>query len=308
MFTYTVIGSGALGAYYGGLLAKSGRTVRFLARSDYRTIQSEGLRVESINGDFHLKDVQVYDSTSDIPPSDVVLITLKTTANNALEQMLRPVVSENTILCVMQNGLGMEDELAAAFPSSTVIGAMCFICSHKIAPGVVRHLDFGHVTLAPRESGAMQSATELQREFLEASIKTALAESLGVARWKKLLWNIPYNGLSVVLNADTRRIMQMSESRALVRDIMVEVVTAANCCGYALGEESIDTMLEYTDSMTPYAPSMKLDYDNGRPMEIEYIYRKAIAAAKEAGCAMPKTEMLANLLSFRDEDRLRTGT
>jgi len=303
MFTYTVIGTGAVGGYYGGLLARAKHTVRFLARSDCEYIRAHGLTVESVRGDFHIDQVEVYASAQDIPPSDVVLISLKTTANAGLVDLLRPLVRKGTVLCVMQNGLTMEDELHAAFPESIIMGAMCYLCAEKRGPGLICHLDAGHLALSPFDEGGSSTVQSLCREFESAGIRSSITANLGEARWRKLLWNIPYNGLSVVLDSDTKKIMNTPPSRELVRALMGEVVAAAAACGTPIGEESITKMLEYTDSMTPYAPSMKLDYDHGRPMEIEYMYRRPVAAAKAAGCAMPKTEMLADLLSFRECDQ-----
>ncbi len=303
MFSYTVIGSGAVGGYYGARLAQAGHTLRFLARSDYDYIRQHGLRVESVKGDIYLEKVEVYDNSSAIPESDVILVSLKTTSNRALANLLKPLVRKGSVICVMQNGLGMEDELHALFPEALIVGAMCFICSHKAAPGLVKHLDFGHITLGAYDAAATAVTQQLCDEFSGASIRTTVADSLGEARWRKLLWNIPYNGLSVVLDSDTKRIMQTPASRQLVRDVMGEVVAAAEACGFAIGEESIEKMLEYTDSMTPYAPSMKLDYDNGRTMEIEYMYGNPLAKAAAAGCAMPKTQMLAALLAFMNDYR-----
>lgn len=303
MLTYTVIGTGAIGGYYGGSLANAGRTVRFLARSDFDIIRDKGLIIESVNGDFKLDSPEVYKSSADIPDSDVLLIAFKTTLNGALPDLIRPLVRKGTVLCVMQNGLGMEDELQNAFPESIVIGAMCFICSQKCGPGRICHLDYGRVTLGAYDQTGIDTALKLQSEFESSGIRTEVAESLGEARWRKLLWNIPYNGMSVVLETDTSEIMLNPASRALVREIMNEVVSASEACGYPIGVDSIDRMMKYTDTMTPYKPSMKLDYEYGRPMEIEYMYHRPVTEARKYGCSMPRTEMLAKLLTFRDNDR-----
>ena len=110
MKSYTVIGTGAVGGYYGGRLAENGRTVNFLARSDYRQIRDNGIRVDSPRGNFHLKDVSVYEKAKELPPADVLLIALKTTSNKMLRNLISPILTENTAILVLQNGLGMEDE------------------------------------------------------------------------------------------------------------------------------------------------------------------------------------------------------
>lgn len=300
MFSYTVIGTGAVGGYYGSRLAESGKEVRFLARSDYDYIREKGLEVKSVHGDFILEDVSVYNNSSDIPVSDVLLVALKTTSNRSLVSLLKPLVRKDTIILILQNGLTMEDEVAQAFPDAVVIGGMCFICSQKSGPGRIDHMDFGSITMASFDNRGSDRLSILKDDFESSKIPITLAEDLGEARWRKLLWNIPYNGLSVVLDCDTRDIMTDLDSREIIRQLMVEVVAGARACGYTIEDEAIDKMLAYTDSMTPYEPSMKLDYNYKRSLEIEYMYRRPLDQASKNGVELPRIAMLASELAFID--------
>ncbi|MDC7124611.1 MAG: ketopantoate reductase C-terminal domain-containing protein, partial [Spirochaetales bacterium] len=139
---------------------------------------------------------------------------------------------------------------------------------------------------------------QLETDFTSSKIPVTIASDLGEARWRKLLWNIPYNGLSVVLESDTKELMESDSSRQILKKLMIEVVEAANACGYSIKDEEVDNMLKYTDGMTPYEPSMKLDHNFKRPMEIEYMYRKPISAAEKNGYKMEYTTMLCRQLEF----------
>jgi len=295
---YTVFGTGALGGYYGSMLQRSGLSVDFLARSDYQHIKDRGLKIDSIMGDFEIPRVQVYPSSDQLPETDVVLITMKTTSNGSLPELLRPIVKKGTHLMVMQNGLGMEAELKQAFPEAEIIGAMCFICSQKRGPGYIVHMDKGSINAAPLEPSKSTMIRQIAQDFNNAGIEMTLSDHLNQARWNKLLWNIPFNGLSVVLNGNTQEMMAHPQGEWLARKLMEEVVQASEACGAPVNPEQIEKMLYFTKIMTPYDPSMKLDFDNGRAMEVKYMYWNPLNEAKKQGLELPFLEMLTRQLDF----------
>lgn len=302
---YAVIGCGAIGGFYGGKLAQAGMDVHFLFHNDYDYVAQHGLRVDSVEGDFLLEDIQAYRDTKDMPVCDVVIVCLKTTANHLLPVMLPPIVGPDTCIILIQNGLGMEDELAAVFPDNDIAGVMAFICSNKIGPGHINHLDYGKLTVANRGKTPPACMERLEHDFSVAGIPLVTAGDLLTARWKKLVWNIPYNGLTVVLHAQTDKLMAQNDTRQLLSELMAEVIEAGNACGAQIPALFAGAMLESTDSMKPYSPSMLLDYENHRPMEIHYMYENPIRQAAAAGYSMKKTKVLKHLLGFIDEGNKR---
>ena len=303
--TFTVFGTGAVGAYYGARLASQGHEVNFLARSDYKTIKEKGLTVLSPLGDIKLDSPSVYNSPSDIPQADVILIALKTTGNSMLKKQLEPLVHKGTALLVLQNGLGMEQEFKSWFPDNPVIGGMCFICSRKKEPGIIEHQDKGSITLGSLEIENKSLRDEIGGHLEAASVPVTLIDDLHEARWRKLLWNIPYNGLTVALDSNTGEIMNNPASLSMVKTLMREVLEGAAACGCPIEEEAMEKMLHFTKIMTPYEPSMKLDFLAHRAMEIEYMYEKPIAEAKAAGYEMKATKMLKDQLSFIQDSYLQ---
>ncbi|MCX7620097.1 MAG: putative 2-dehydropantoate 2-reductase [Acidimicrobiales bacterium] len=304
--TYTVVGLGAIGGYYGARLAAAGFTVRFLARSGADQVRRNGLLVESPQGEVRLRSVEVYDDPTLVPASDVVLLAVKTTDNGSVLGHLPELAGPGSVVVVMQNGLGVEEAIAATVPESRVLGAMCFICSHKIGPGHVRHLDYGQVTVGEYKPGAgpagVTDAVRAVASDLEAArVPVRTCEDLAEGRWRKLVWNIPFNGLSVLLDAGTDELMADPDTRSLVEDLMWEVVGAARACGHEIDDGFVETMLRTTDAMTPYKTSMKLDFDAGRPLELDAIYAAPIRVAAGAGYAMPHTAVLYRQLRFLDQ-------
>jgi len=295
---YGVIGTGALGGFYGGMLAKAGQEVHFLFRSDYEYVQKHGLRVDSILGDFHLSQVNAYKNPADMPKCDVILVCLKTTGNHRLSEMLRPIVHEKSVVVLLQNGLGLEDDLSVQLPETQFAGGLAFICSNKIGPGHIHHLDYGKLNIASHSVADHTVLAQIVADFQQAGIHADLLPDLKFARWQKLVWNIPFNGMTVVLNTTTDKIMDNEHTRELSKELMLEVIRGANACGVPLKEALAQQMIDMTMKMKPYAPSMKLDYDHRRPMEIEYIYSKPIEAARKAGFEMHKISMLEKQLRF----------
>jgi 2-dehydropantoate 2-reductase len=147
MRTYAIVGTGALGGFYGAKLQQAGLDVHFLVNRDYQHIKESGLVIDSIDGNFHLPTVNAYNSSSQMPACDVVVICLKTTHNHLLPEILPNLVKPTSVILVLQNGLGAEAEIARILPQQPIIGGLCFICSNKIAPGHIHHLDYGEIKL-----------------------------------------------------------------------------------------------------------------------------------------------------------------
>ncbi|MEW6494010.1 MAG: putative 2-dehydropantoate 2-reductase [Cyanobacteriota bacterium] len=303
--SYAILGTGALGGYYGACLQRVGLDVHFLLHHDYEQVREQGLVVESPNGDFTLPQVNAYGDVITMPPCDVVIVALKTTHNHLLPQMLPPVVKENSVVLVLQNGLGIEEEVARIVGSKRVMGGLCFLCSNKLGPGHICHLDYGEIALGEytpnyQMGGITERMRQIAKEFEQAGIPIKLAEDLLLARWQKLVWNIPYNGLSVVLNATTNELMAAQYTRSLVEQLMAEVVAGAATADRMISDRFIQQMLDYTEKMTPYRTSMKIDYDEGRPLEVEAIFGNALRVATAAGADLPLVSMLYRQLKFLD--------
>lgn len=304
-----IIGSGAIGGFYGLMLARAGFDVHFLLRSEFAAVASQGLQVNSaVHGNLHLDNVQACQSAADMPPCDWLLIGAKTTSNAELAPLISQAAAPGAKVVLMQNGLAVEDELHPLLPDSLhLLGGLCYICAHRSAPGVVEHQALGSVNLG-YHSGPASDADSRQQILEQGSAlfqaagldSTAMAE-LNQARWQKLVWNVPYNGLAVLLNSATTALMENADSRALIEALMQEVVDAAGACGYQLPAGFAGKLLAATDRMPDYLQSMYHDFALQRPLELHAIYAAPLAAAAKTGCAMPRTEMLYQTLRFLEQ-------
>jgi 2-dehydropantoate 2-reductase len=303
--SYAILGTGALGGYYGACLQGAGLDVHFLLRSDYEHVKEHGLIVESPDGDFTLPHVKAYQDVAKMPACDVVVVALKTTQNHLLPEMLPSVVKDEGVVLVLQNGLNIEEDVARIVGAQRVIGGLCFLCSNKVEQGHIRHLDYKEIKLGEytpnyQPGGITERMRQIAGDFERAGIPIQLAEDLLLVRWQKLVWNIPYNGLSVVLNATTDELMADEDARSLVEQLMSEVVAGAAVAGRIIGDRVIQQMLDHTEKMTPYRTSMKVDYDEKRPLEVEAIVGNPLRSAIAAGANVPLISMLYHQLKFLD--------
>ena len=303
--SYAVVGTGAIGGYYGAKLARAGREVHFLLHSDYEFVREHGLRVSSCDGDFALPEVHAYGDAAAMPRVDVVLVGLKTTNEHLLRTLLPPLLHSGTLVVLIQNGIGLEPDVQEWFPGQPLAAGLAFICSSKTEPGHIRHQCYGSINLGNYSCADKSLFDAVLADFIEAGVETHRVDYLE-ARWRKAVWNMPFNGMTVALRTQTDSLLKHPSTRQLIREQMMEVVGAAHALGItAFGEEFVEKMMQMTDAMVPYSPSMRLDYDFHRPMEIHYLYTRPIADARAAGFEMPRLEMLERELLFIDEHNVR---
>ena len=302
---YCVLGTGALGGFYGGLMAKRGLDIHFLLHSDFEHVVKHGLRVDSKLGNFVLPKINAYAKPQDMPKCDVAIIGLKSTQNHLLEDLLKPILRDDSIVLVLQNGLNVEQTARGIVGPSRVAGGCCFLCSNKVGPGHIKHLDYGRIVFGayrgidgsdPGPSPQMLQA--VLQDMVASGIEAYLTEDLPTTKWKKLMWNIPFNGLSVLLNASTDAIMNDPDSRLLARRISEEVRQIALAAGSSIEPGYVDWVIDHTDDMVPYDSSMRLDYLNGRAIEVEAIYGNALQEAQRCGFAAPIVMTMYQQLKF----------
>lgn len=296
---YGIIGTGAIGGYYGAKLANAGKEVHFLLHSDYDHVREHGLRVESCDGDFSLPHVNAYRSASDMPQCDMVLVGLKSVNNHLLPELLRPLLKDNTLVVLIQNGIGLEADLQAKMPDVQLAAGLAFICSAKAGPGLISHQCYGSINIGNYSCRDNRVLEDMIADMHDAGI-TANQVEYNEARWKKAVWNMPFNGMTVALDTRTDLLLANPATKELIREQMMEVLGAAHALGVkGIDEAFVDKMIHDTMVMTPYSPSMKLDYDYHRPMEIHYLYTRPIEEARKAGFDMPRLAMLEAELKFK---------
>lgn len=292
-----VVGAGAVGCYYGAKLAAAGAQVSTVHRSDYPAVAAHGIAFDSIDGAFHFRPHRVLRQVSEYGEApDYLLLTAKVLPGEDPVRLIGPAVTPDTVIVLLQNGVEIEAPVAQAFPHNELLSALAFICVHRTAPGQIRHLCFGRLALGPYPSGDSARAQRLTALFRQGGVPCHTSTNIVTDRWRKLVWNAPFNPISVLNRATTRQIMENPATQALARRVMEEVLAIAAACGHPLTPEIVERNLEDTLRMEAYKTSMLLDFEAGREMEVEAILGHALAAARNHGVHAPCMETLHALL------------
>ncbi len=301
MIKVLVIGAGAIGAFYGSLLAKAGAEVSVVCRSDYDQVQQHGFIIDSRPlGRWNFVPAQVLKSAADFKgTADYILLCTKVVPVLDRTALIRPAVAENTAIVFIQNGVEIEQEMLDAFPDNEVISGLAFICCNRVSPGEILHLAYGRLVLGNLPNGISAKTAQLCELFNQSGIDCKPTEDIITGRWQKCVWNAPFNPLSVLSGGlPTLDILKTQEP--FVRSIMQEVCNIAAACGHPLPGNIVDINIKNTHAMPPYKTSMLLDYENGQPMETEAILGNALRAARRMGVAVPHLESVYALMKLRE--------
>jgi len=316
-----VVGCGALGSYYGAKLCRDGHAVHFLLRSDFDVVRRRGVFVRSKEGDFHVNP-KCARSPEEIGPCDVVLIGLKTTANDQFPKLLPPLVDAHTAVVTLQNGLGNEEQLAALFPRTQVLGGLCFVCLNRLEPGVIHHIDHGRIVLGEFAGWPEPRTHDIASAIRHAGVPCEVTDNLERAHWEKLVWNIPFNGLGVASAAGyeavvtggvawserglcrtTDQLLDGGRWEALVRELMGEAIAAANAQGLKIEPRYAELQVSRTRTMGAYRASTLIDFERRQPLELEALFVEPLRRARRAGVETPRLAALCRVLAALEARR-----
>jgi len=297
-----IVGTGAIGGFYGGKLAQAGASVSTLCRSDYELVKSKGIIVTSTLGDFHFTPEKVIRNLSQYGPSpDYILVGLKVLPEIDTAKIIKEVVGAETAIVLLQNGVEIEEPVAQAFPDNEIISGLAFICATRTSPGHIDHTDFGRLVIGRFPAGKSARAEELATLFNDSGVVCEVSEDVVTARWRKLVWNAPFNPISVLGGGvDTKTMVENPESLELARKVMEEVYLIAAAAGHLLPEEVVQQNIDGTRAMAPYKSSMLVDFEAARPLEVEAILGNGLRVAERHGVSAPHMESLYGLLKLVD--------
>ena len=303
-FRIAVVGAGAIGCYYGAKLAYYGRDVHFLMRGDVEEIRRFGIRIRGKGENLRLAKVNYRASTEEIGPCDLVLIAVKATSNIELLGLIPPLLHEKTMLLTLQNGFGNEEFLAENFGAERVLGGLCFVCLNRVSRGQIELYDPGRVAIGEYGRHPQPRTHDVAWEFKRCGVVCGVVEDLALERWRKLVWNIPFNGLSVAAGGlDTEAILSDDSLRSECLALMDEVILAANKDGCSLPAAAALEQIKRTETMGAYKPSTLIDFQAGRPLEIEAIWGEPLRRAAAAGALTPRLQELYEKLKALDSQR-----
>jgi len=293
-----VFGAGGVGGYFGGRLAQAGQEVVFIARGAHlEAIRRDGLRVQSLDGDFAVRPARVTDDPAEAAPADVVLLGVKAWQVKEAGRALGPLLRGGGFVVPLQNGVEAADELAAEVGPEPVVGGLCKIFSYLAGPGRIRHAG-----VAPRiEFGERDGRPSDRVDRVRAAFEQAAGVSVGTpsditaALWEKFLFIAPFSGMGAVTRMPAGPVRSVPETRELLESAVREVFDLGRARGVGLRKDAVGRTMAYIDGLpADGTASMQRDILEGRPSELEYQTGAVVRLGRDAGVAVP-----VNLFIYR---------
>ncbi len=287
---FAVMGTGAIGGYFGGRLAAAGYDVGFIARgAQLAALQKDGLQVLSPLGDVTLDTVRASDDTAEIGPVDIVLFMVKLWDTEAAAAQLAPLMGPKTVVVPFQNGIESEARIAAVIGSDRVMPGAAFIPAAIERPGVIRHAGgFARLVFGEVDGSQSPRAESLLEAVGTAGIDAALSPGINDVLWQKFVMLASHAGVSTLARRPSGEILGDTELRATVAAAMAEVVAVGKAEGASFPEDFLDQQMVLLDKFpAEVKPSMLQDFDAGRRIEIEGLSGTVARLAASHGIAVP---------------------
>ena len=293
-----VFGSGAIGSLFGWKLQEAGLDVSIVARSDYKETLKNGISIDSIWGNVTFRPKNVFNVTDTINFSpDYIIVATKALPKLEIEKQIKPYLSAHTSIVLLQNGIQIEEKFKATYPNHSIISGLAFVCVTKTNSAYVKHIDYGRLVLGNYPKGIYADTKFLVESFKLVNVPCNASDQIQVDRWKKLIWNAPFNPISVVSGGlSTLEILETPNLYNQTKAIMKEVQLLAKSCGVNIEDAVIEKNIEDTKKMVPYKTSMLIDFEHNRPLEIDAILGNAIEIGKKNQVPTPNiSDLYKNL-------------
>jgi len=285
-----VFGAGGVGGYYGGRLAQAGEDIVFIARGDHlKAMLTHGLRVDSVKGDFVVKPVQATDNPEQVGVVDLIIVGVKTWQVNDAAQAMRPMVGPETVVLPLQNGVETPAHLAAVLGTRHVLGGLCALVTLIVGPGHIRHIGVEpFVRLGELDNHMSERVQRLQETFVRAGVSVDIPSDIHAAMWKKFLNIVPFGSLGAVSRAPIGVLMEVPETRKLVKQGMCEIYELARTKNIALSEKIVDKAMAALEKIPASGTSsLQRDIIAGKPSELEAWTGAVVRIGEEEGVPTP---------------------
>jgi 2-dehydropantoate 2-reductase len=290
-----IIGVGGLGGYYGGLLARAGHTVGFVARGRHlAALKQSGLRVFSVHGDFTVAPVTATERPEEIGPVELVLVCVKAAAIEAAAADALPLLGADTVVLGLQNGIDAAERIGAVVGAERVLGAATWIAANIEAPGVIRQVSAFRRIVAGELDGRMTERLERAVGALKSmGIAVEATADIRKVLWTKFVFIAGFSALGTVTRLPVGDFRAVPETRAMLIALMHEVEAVGRAGGVALDRDVVDQALAIMDGAEPgMKTSMQRDVEAGRPSEIEALVGAVRRKGREAQVPTPTADAI----------------
>jgi 2-dehydropantoate 2-reductase len=299
-----VFGAGAVGAFFGGLLARGGQDVSFVARgAQLEALRTSGIRIHSLLlGDVIVPTVRARERAADIGVVDLVLVCVKANQTAGLLDDLQSLVGPATTIATLQNGIDSDEVIAARFGRARVIPSVVYVGATVDKPGEVTHVAAGTIVIGSRSDGEGERLAAVRDMLAASGQPVRISDDIQYERWQKLIWNAGFNTVSAITGRTPRDLVTQPETRAIVVNIMREVVAVARASGVKLQESDIEPQLAWTDRAPAIRTSMMVDRERHRAMEVDALIGVIVRRGREHGVPTPVSETVFGLLKAMEAE------
>ena len=294
-----VFGAGGVGAFYGGLLARAGRDVQFVARgAQLEALRTRGLHISSLAlGEIDVPPLRATDRAADVGRADLVLIAVKAHQTAGILDDIASLTGDHTLLMALQNGVESDELLAARFGSHRVIGVVVYVGATLEQPGFVRHVAAGTLVIGDRSGTGADRIERLRTVLASTGLPVRITADIERQRWHKLAWNASFNAISALTLRSSQELLATPAARDLLVGVMREVIAVANARGVGLAEADIEQLVAATENAAPIRTSMLVDRERGRQLETDALVGVVVRKGRELGVPTPITSVLYALLT-----------
>lgn len=290
-----IVGTGAVGGYFGGLLAKAGLDLTFVARGEnYKAIKENGLVVKSVIGDFVVKPAQVVKKISEIANPDLIIFSVKTYDTEDVAKELASVVNRNTIILTFQNGVDNDTKIKRFIANAQIYPGVAYVIVAKTKPGIIeqtgglRKLIFGD-----RENPSNPELQEIEIVMRDAGIDAIFSDDITRDIWKKFMIICPFSGLTALHRKTIGEILSNTDTKSQYEDCLKEAIIVAKTKGVDVSDNAFEEIMKTSENTTPGSKSSLLfDIENGKKNEIETLNGTLVKFAKELNVSVPVNELI----------------
>lgn len=290
-----VVGSGGVGGYFGGLLAKAGNDVTFVARGEhYQAIKENGLTVKSVAGGFEIKPTQVIESVSEIVNPDLIIFTVKTYDTDSTAKELASVVNEDTVIITFQNGVDNDNQIKKYVKNAQVYPGVAYVISTRTKPGVIeqtgglRKLIFGD-----RNNLGNPKLRELEKLMKNAGIDAIASDDITRDLWKKFMFIVAFSGVTAVCRSSIGKVLSNQLTKSLYERCLREAVVVAKAMKVNVADDAFESIMTISGNTAPDSKSSLLvDIENNRNNEIETLNGTLVRFAEENKIDVPVNDLI----------------
>ncbi len=301
-----VVGAGSVGGFFGAHLARRNPNVSFLLRPKTQAVVSrQGLTIRSSIGESFTVRPRSSSNVDDLPRPDLIILGVKAYDLQDTMEQLAPIMTSETSILTLQNGVTIEDALKARFGHERIVGGVAFIYSKIASPGVIDHYKKGLVTIGELMGLETPRLLRIKELFAEAGIPCFLSKDIRKTKWEKMCWNCVFNPLTVILNDRVAKALDHPEMQPVMETVVREVSAIAMAAHRVpLDEDMPDRVVSWSQELRDIHTSMYDDWKAGRPTEIEDLNGYVLKKGKELGVPVPMNEMFVALVKALTEKEL----